>query len=76
MLLETKVVRCACIKWKSHVAHRERGCTKFVLLSHDLVELNWFFFFFLTDVLFKHTHMYTSPWQEKPRIFLLLGLFL
>lgn len=46
MLLEAKVVRCACIKWKSHVVHCERGCAKFVSLSHDLVELNWFFFFF------------------------------
>ena len=45
-------------KVEESCGHCERGRTKFVLLSHDLVELNWFiFFFFLTDVLFKHAHV-------------------
>lgn len=28
------------IKWKSHVIHGKHQCTKFVVLSNDLVELN------------------------------------
>ena len=45
-LLEEKGVHTVLYKVEESCGHCERGRTKFVLLSHDLVELNWFIFFF------------------------------